>query len=213
MADKNKLTIKQEKYAQGLFSGLSQREAYKQAYNAENMKDNTIDRVAYDLANDSKVTTRLEELKNELKERNMVTADKVIAEFAHIAFDDIKNYLDYRTEKTVVGHDLITGSPIMEYRTIVDLKDSQTIDTRNIKSVSIAANGTFKFEQYCKDNALLQLAKLMGMMTDKVEAKVTADNTNLNIDYSTLSHEALDEIANAVGDQAIMAIVAKYKKT
>jgi len=36
------LTPKQEKFVQGLFSGLSQREAYKQAYNAVNMKDTTI---------------------------------------------------------------------------------------------------------------------------------------------------------------------------
>ena len=56
------LTIKQEKFAQGLFAGLSQREAYKQAYNASRMKDNTMDKNAYTLANDTKVTTRLEEL-------------------------------------------------------------------------------------------------------------------------------------------------------
>ena len=37
MADK--LTIKQERYVQGLFAGLSQREAYMQAYNAEKMQD------------------------------------------------------------------------------------------------------------------------------------------------------------------------------
>jgi len=177
-----KLTIKQEKYVQGLFAGLSQREAYKQAgYNIKNYTDESIDVEACKLANNTKVVQRLEGLKDELKERNMVTADKVISEFAHIAFDDISNYLDYRTEKTVVGYDE-SGSPITEYRTIVDLKDSKTIDTRNISEVSTGPNGTFKFKQYCKDNALLQLAKIMGLMTEKVDLK--SSNLNLNTEVS-----------------------------
>ena len=45
-----KLTVKQEKYVQGLFAGLSQREAYKQAYNCENMTDKTIDEKACKLS-------------------------------------------------------------------------------------------------------------------------------------------------------------------
>ena len=44
------LTVKQEKFVQGLFKGLTQREAYKQAFNTENMKDATIDNNAYKLA-------------------------------------------------------------------------------------------------------------------------------------------------------------------
>ena len=165
MADKG-LTIKQEKYAQGLFAGLSQREAYKQAYNAENMKDTTIDRNAYTLSLDSKVATRIKELTEELKNRNMVTVEKVLKELSHIAFDDISNYLDFRTEKTVVSYE--DGKPVLDYKTIVDLKDSRTIDTRNIKSVSTGANGVFKFEQYCKDNALVQIGKHLGMFKDNV---------------------------------------------
>ena len=87
MADK--LTIKQERFAQGLFAGLSQREAYKQAYNAERMKDKTIDEAAARLAADSKVAARIQQLTDELKERNMVTVERVLAELA-VGFADIK---------------------------------------------------------------------------------------------------------------------------
>jgi len=78
MADKLTLTIKQEKYVQGLFAGLSQREAYKRAYNAVAMKDNTIDKVAYELAKTPKVATRLQTLTDELKSRNMLTIEWVL---------------------------------------------------------------------------------------------------------------------------------------
>ena len=37
------LTPKQEAFVQALIAGKSQREAYKEAYNAANMKDETID--------------------------------------------------------------------------------------------------------------------------------------------------------------------------
>ena len=56
------LTQKQEKYVRGLVAGLSQREAYKQAYNAENMKDTTIDARASKLLAEYKVNKRYREL-------------------------------------------------------------------------------------------------------------------------------------------------------
>ena len=84
MADK--LTPKQEKFVQGLFAGLSQREAYKQAYNCENMKDETIVKKACELAKQGKIRGRLTELQDELKERNMVTVEKVLTELAKVGF-------------------------------------------------------------------------------------------------------------------------------
>lgn len=46
----------------------------------------------------------------------------------------------------------------------------------------------------------------------EVESKVTAENTNVNIDYSNLPDAALAEIENAKGHDEIMKIVARYKK-
>jgi len=80
----DKLTIKQERYAQGLFAGLSQREAYKRAYNASNMKDSTIDRNACELAGDNKISTRIEYLTNEFKERNMLTVEWVLNNLKYV---------------------------------------------------------------------------------------------------------------------------------
>ena len=44
------LTAKQEKFVQELIKGKSQREAYKEAFNCKNMKDETIDKLD-DLSN------------------------------------------------------------------------------------------------------------------------------------------------------------------
>ncbi len=72
------LTPKQEKFVQGLFVGLSQRQAYKEAYDASNMKDETIDDRAYKLAKTSEISMRLKELQDEVKAKNIVTVEYVL---------------------------------------------------------------------------------------------------------------------------------------
>ena len=68
------LTPKQEKFIQNIVSGMSQREAYKNSYNAENMKDETIDAEACKLFNDHKIATRYRELMDKLEDEAIMTA-------------------------------------------------------------------------------------------------------------------------------------------
>ena len=161
-----KLTLKQEKFVQELIKGKSQREAYKIAYNAKNMKDTTIDSHACRLLKNDKVKARYDELRGKVvkraEEKAIITAEEVLRGIADIAKDDIKNYLSFRTERVVVGY-TDEGEPISEYRTIVDMKDSKDIDTSNISEVSIDSKGTFKFKRYDKDKALYKLADIMGL--------------------------------------------------
>ena len=51
------LTSKQEKFIQALVAGKSQRQAYKEAYNAAKMKDKTIDERASVLFKNDKIKT------------------------------------------------------------------------------------------------------------------------------------------------------------
>jgi hypothetical protein len=57
------LTPKQEKFAQGVASGKTQADAYRAAYNANNMKDSTIWKKASLLMIKGEVRGRVEELK------------------------------------------------------------------------------------------------------------------------------------------------------
>lgn len=161
------LTAKQEKFAQELIKGKSQREAYKAAYNVKKMSNGSVDREACLLAKNPKVAQRIAELKSKVVKRAeakaIITREEIIKEIASIAKDDISNYLDFRTEKAVVGYDKDTQAPIADYTTVVEMKDSQTIDTKNIKEISIGRDGQFKFKTYCRDTALYKLADLMGI--------------------------------------------------
>lgn len=75
------LTAKQEKYVQGLVAGLSQREAYKQAYPSSlKWKDSTVDENASRAMKNSKIIARYTELMNEHKEKALWTREKAVEE-------------------------------------------------------------------------------------------------------------------------------------
>ena len=57
------LTSKQEKFAQGVASGITQADAYRAAYNASNMKVDSVHCKASVLMTDVKIRSRVEELR------------------------------------------------------------------------------------------------------------------------------------------------------
>ena len=68
------LTPKQEKYVQNLIKGMTQREAYKNSYNAKNMKNETIDKKASELLKQEKIRGRYDELVKRLEDKSIMTA-------------------------------------------------------------------------------------------------------------------------------------------
>ena len=70
------LTGKQEKFVRNLIQGMTQREAYKNSYDASNMTDKTIDEEACRLFNDPKITARYKELQDRLANASIMTAQE-----------------------------------------------------------------------------------------------------------------------------------------
>ena len=71
----NKLTNKQEKFVQGLIKGLSQRQAYIEAYpRAEKWKENAIDSQASILLKNSKVLERYQELAKKAEDEAIMSS-------------------------------------------------------------------------------------------------------------------------------------------
>lgn len=78
------LTPKQEKFIQGIVSGLSQREAYKQAYNCSKWKDENIDSQASKVFSNPKIRTRYNELMEEHKAKALWTREEAVNELIWI---------------------------------------------------------------------------------------------------------------------------------
>ena len=62
----NMLTAKMENFAQAIVDGLNQSDAYRHAYQIESMKAETVWARASELARDSKVAARIQELRGQI---------------------------------------------------------------------------------------------------------------------------------------------------
>ena len=88
------MTQRQEKFVRALIAGKSQRQAYKEAYNAANMKDKTIDERASVLFKNDKIKTRYNELLEEHKNKALYTREEMVNDLIWIkekAKEDITN--------------------------------------------------------------------------------------------------------------------------
>lgn len=81
------LTAKQEKFVRNLIEGMTQREAYKNSYNAENMADKTIDEKACLLFADEKIRARFKELQDQLAKVSIMTAQERLIYLTEIVKD------------------------------------------------------------------------------------------------------------------------------
>ena len=128
------LTIKQEIFIQRLIEGYSQREAYKFAYNCENMKTATIDNHAYKLMQNNEITTRYEELLNELKEKAFYTVEKANDDLNWIK-EKAKEDIEYRGLKQANANAYINA-----------VKEQINLNGITIKEAKKDIDNTFKIE-------------------------------------------------------------------
>ena len=168
------LTPKQERFAQLMSTGqYTQREAYRRAGYSCNMQDAYIDVEACELAAQPKVARRIKELLDEFKERNMITKQRVMEEYAKLAFSDVTDFLDVRTERVVVGTYDRDGDeePISEITQLVLMKDTKQIDPDKLAAISEVRQTKegISFKLHDKKGALDSVAKVLGIFTEKRE--------------------------------------------
>lgn len=189
-----KLTVKQKIFVDEYLIDFNGTRAYRMAY--PNCKsDNTAGQLAHRMLKNVKIIPYIEGRTKDKQRRSEITQDRVLNELAKIAFADIKDYLEYKTEKTVVSKDA-DGTPIIDYRQIIDLLDSKDVDTSVVQEVSISKDGTFKFKMYDKQKALADVGRHLGMFVEKVEH---SGNMSINNPFDELSVEELRKLAGQHG--------------
>lgn len=78
----DKLTSKQELFVQGIISGLSQRQAYRQAYpSAKKWRDNVVDNKASELLKNGEVLVRYRELLKQFSNMSLWSREQAFNEF------------------------------------------------------------------------------------------------------------------------------------
>ena len=74
------MTPKQEQFARLYVETGNASEAYRQAYNADNMKPETVTNEAYKLLQDPDISAMVDDLKAEARQRHAVTVDDLLSE-------------------------------------------------------------------------------------------------------------------------------------
>jgi phage terminase small subunit len=183
------MTDKQKQFINEYLIDLNATRAYKATY--KNIKNNETARAnSSRLLANANVRAYLDERMRAREKRTEITQDKVLNELAKIAFADMKDYLEYRTDRTVIARD-DNGEPIIDYAQIVDLVDSKYTDTSAIQEISISKDGVFRFKLYDKQKALTDIGKHLGMFTDKLEHSGSIDTSN---PFKGLSTDELRQI-------------------
>ena len=131
------LTAKEEKYVQGLVTGLSQRKAYREAYpSSKDWKDRTVDSRASELFKKSNVLGRYNELMEEHKNKALWTREEAINELKWLYKQAIKSIEDQDEGYVRQGTSSALLGAIQELNKLEDLYPSDKHQVEHIGQVS-----------------------------------------------------------------------------
>jgi len=168
MTDKP-LTPKQEAFCLRFIELGNASEAYRLSYNASRCTDKTIWEKASILLADGKVSARVNDLRDRQRERQLkrhdITVDKVLQEFARLAFLDIRKAFDADGNLLPI-HDI-------DEDTAAAISGLE-IEARKQPGEEVAIR-LHKLKLSDKKAALDSLAKHLGMFVERTETKLTLD--------------------------------------
>lgn len=151
------LTPGQEAFAAGIAGGLSQAEAYRQAYpKARKWKDEAVYSRASALAATSKVQQRVQDLREKAADANEVTIERIVAEVVKVAFANQRDLMQW-------------GPQGVKLRPSDELTDEQAAAVSEVSESISATGGSLKLKTHDKLGALRFLAELKGFLVKKQE--------------------------------------------
>lgn len=173
-----KLTDKQEKFCREYIVDLNATQAAIRAGYSEK----TADQQGSRLLTNVKVAERIQELQNEAAERNDITVDRVLAEYAKIGFADPSKFF----KATVGGDPYIDASEATEddWAAVTsiqceDFLDGRGEDVREVRKVKITLAD--------KKGALDSIARHLGMFKDK-------DGSPAQVNINVAAQDTLDKV-------------------
>ncbi|EFA28337.1 terminase small subunit family protein [Haemophilus influenzae HK1212] len=131
----SQLTVKQSDFCLFYIETGNASEAYRRAYDAENMKPETVNRRAFDLMENSKIKARIEALRAEHRKEHNITVSDILNKLEDIYSEAMKKGNLSSAVSAVMGQAKVLGF------------DKQTINLEgDIKPLPTVINVTFSDE-------------------------------------------------------------------
>ena len=159
------LTDKQEKFVIELLKGKSQREAYKAAYNAKNMKDATIDSKASLLWKRDEIRARHEELRTELMQDDIEDAASIRKKIIDQELAVLNaNFGDLVSLKVAEDGENMIAVPRAD--------NIQNFDMRAVQEIRYDTRGNLILKLYDKQDAINTLRELYGIASEEGDKEI-----------------------------------------
>ena len=163
-----KLTIKQENFCTKYVECGNASGAYRSAYSCDNMKAITVNRKSFDLLNNGKIAARIEELKNELKDKSDITKERILSELAKIAFSSIAHL--HTTWIELKDFEKLTRDQAASIKSISTKTQKKNVGTS--ENPEIIDVDYIKIELYDKLKAMESINRMLGYdVPIKIEQK------------------------------------------
>lgn len=131
------LTAKREKFVRGLVSGLSQRQAYYEAYpNSKKWKPETVDNKASKLFKENEILARYNELMEEHKNKALWTREEAVNELKWLYQQAIKSIKEQDEGYVRQGTSSALLGAIQELNKLEDLYPSDKHQVEHIGQVN-----------------------------------------------------------------------------
>lgn len=161
------------------------------AYSCDGMKPATINRKAFEMLENGKITARIGELQEEQRGRSKITKDRILAELANIAFTSIADMHNSWVERA--DFDKLTPqqkSSIKSISTKVLKKNIGSSDEPEIVDVEYV-----KIELHDKIKAIERICKMLGFdSAEQIEVKnIEEEKSREDLEVELRRLEALDE--------------------
>lgn len=173
--DAGKLTPKQEAFVRAYLETGNASEAYRRAYNAENMKPDTIKVKASELLKNGNVAVTLAARQSQVAEKHGITVDRVLSELAKIGFSDLRKAVKWGSRRVQASDDELAAAALANGEAVftnsVELVPSEDLDDDTAAAIAEISEGQhgIKIKMHDKKGALVDLGKHLGMFKDKDE--------------------------------------------
>lgn len=145
------LTPKQEMFVQGLVEGLSQRNAYKQAYNCDNMITQTIDNKAYKLFANDELRVRYKELLEMHKDKALYTREAATMDLIWLKEQARESIEETGLRQANGGHFLNSVKELCVLEDLYPSKEANEKDNSEDKQGEAIANAITELREVVKD--------------------------------------------------------------
>lgn len=134
------LTAKQEAFCLAYIKTGNASEAYRRAYNAENMKPATVNRRAKELMDNSKIAARLTELQSEAAEKSKLTLESHLEKLSELRDAAV----DFGQFSAAIRAEIARGKAAGLYREQIDLNNAAFTQQSDVIILELPDNGRDK---------------------------------------------------------------------